>query len=202
MSRTHSSDRAPGPSNLFPETPAEGAGGKSKGVRFQSEIEVFQPSYETFTPQINKEKIKYRAPDKRQSAAASVIAPPSSVSKPNIDDALRRISVVSYQHIGRCENRRLQAEQMQEAKAEAVRLSGGDIVPETKDEDDEDPFQEDLTELFGEEKCVAARYYVVVQAIDICFFPHIRQICEPQILVHICSNSDEPPFDDLRNAKN
>jgi hypothetical protein len=158
-SRTHSSDRAPGPSNLFPEEPSHADGaGKAKGVRFQSEIEVFQPSYETFTPQINKEKIKYRAPDKRQAAAASVMAPPSSVSKPNIDDALRRISVVSYQHIGRCENRRLQAEQLKLARAEAARLSGGTLEPEVKEEE-EDPYHEDVTELFGEEKWVPSVYF-------------------------------------------
>ena len=107
-------------------TEDSGDAGKSKGVRFQSEIEVFQPSYETFTPQISKDKIKYRAPSARQpSAAAMAMAPPSSVSKPNIDDALRRVSVVAYQHIGRCENRRLQAEQIRLAKLQREGSKGG-----------------------------------------------------------------------------
>ena len=107
------------------------------GKKVQFAEPEFQPSYETFTPHISNRKIKYKQPSARQAAVAH--APPSSVSKPNIDDALRRctffntvlavirvlhwyqrVSVVTYQHIGRCEHKR-----MQQMHLEATRRENG-----------------------------------------------------------------------------
>lgn len=48
--------------------------------------------------------MKYRAPEARHDIGDS-IAPPSSVARPNYDDSLRRVSVVVYQHVCRCEIR-------------------------------------------------------------------------------------------------
>lgn len=100
--------------------------------------------------------MKYKPPSARQTAVAH--APPSSVSKPNIEDALRRVSVVTYQHIGRCEHKRLQ--QMQ---ADAIRSKNKQQAPlEDIDEEEE---EEDVTELFGEEQYVNPKYmYTFIRA--------------------------------------
>jgi hypothetical protein len=78
------------------------ASAAEKKVRFSESDEVFRPSYETFTPSVNDHRIEYRTPDQRVPAA---VAPPSSVSRPNYDDALRRVAIVAHSHIQKCEDR-------------------------------------------------------------------------------------------------
>ncbi|KAG7379668.1 hypothetical protein PHYPSEUDO_008303 [Phytophthora pseudosyringae] len=86
------------PSSVEDETPP--GRDEAKRVRFQP---VFQPTHAVFTPRLSEtSSLRYRKPDDR------VAAPPSSVSsiaQPNYDDFLRRVSVVLYQHIRRCEKR-------------------------------------------------------------------------------------------------
>lgn len=84
------------------EANGEGAS-LSKRVSFQSVGDgSFHPSYEVFTPKPEAMGSVYRPPEKR---FPSAVAPPSSVSRPNYHDALRRVSVVVYQHIQGCERR-------------------------------------------------------------------------------------------------
>ncbi|KAE9094180.1 hypothetical protein PF006_g24277 [Phytophthora fragariae] len=94
------------PSSVEDETPpgvgmGMGMGEGGKRVRFQAP--AFQPTHTVFTPRLSEtSSLRYRKPDDR------VAAPPSSVSsiaQPNYDDFLRRVSVVLYQHIRRCEKR-------------------------------------------------------------------------------------------------
>ncbi|RLN49509.1 hypothetical protein BBJ29_008538 [Phytophthora kernoviae] len=93
------------PSSVEDETPpGVGAGDLPKRVRFQP----FQPTHTVFTPRLTETtSLRYRKPDDRVEGSSS-LAPPSSVSsiaQPNYDDFLRRVSVVLYQHIRRCEKR-------------------------------------------------------------------------------------------------
>ncbi|ETM99037.1 hypothetical protein PPTG_19097 [Phytophthora nicotianae INRA-310] len=94
------------PSSVEEETPP-GVSGRDEGkhVRFQP---VFQPTHTVFTPRLSEtSSLRYRKPDDRVVGSTS-LAPPSSVSsiaQPNYDDFLRRVSVVLYQHIRRCEKR-------------------------------------------------------------------------------------------------
>lgn len=50
------------------------------------------------TPTINR--VLYRNPEDRASVS---VAPPSSITRPNYEDILRRVSVVIHQHISKCE---------------------------------------------------------------------------------------------------
>ncbi|KAL3666452.1 hypothetical protein V7S43_008700 [Phytophthora oleae] len=94
------------PSSVEDETPP-GVSDRSEGkrVRFQP---VFQPTHTVFTPRLSEtSSLQYRKPGDRVVGSTS-LAPPSSVSsiaQPNYDDFLRRVSVVLYQHIRRCEKR-------------------------------------------------------------------------------------------------
>jgi hypothetical protein len=92
---------------------------KSRGVRFADHIEIPVPtttiatsvqetasSSETFntgrlsfTPKISN--VHYKTPDEREK---SLVAPPSSLTRPNYEDNLRRVSVVINQHILKCES--------------------------------------------------------------------------------------------------
>lgn len=58
----------------------------------------FNTSKEACTPTINR--VLYRNPENRGSQS---VAPPSSISRPNYEDILRRVSVVIHQHISKCE---------------------------------------------------------------------------------------------------
>lgn len=94
------------PSSVEDETPPGVSDrGEGKRVRFQP---VFQPTHTVFTPRLSETScLQYRKPDDRVVGSTS-LAPPSSVSsiaQPNYDDFLRRVSVVLYQHIRRCEKR-------------------------------------------------------------------------------------------------
>jgi hypothetical protein len=62
----------------------------------------FNTSKAACTPSINR--IQYRNPDERASVTA-ILAPPSSLVRPNYEDILRRVSVVIHQHISKCEAR-------------------------------------------------------------------------------------------------
>ncbi|OQR94939.1 cyclin-Y-like protein [Achlya hypogyna] len=77
-----------------------------KKVHFDVDVEseLFQPTHTVCTPKLRTNGLKYRAPDARVDVSET-LAPPSSVAKPNYDDSLRRVSVVLYQHIRRCEKR-------------------------------------------------------------------------------------------------
>ena len=54
---------------------------------------------EAYTPKIT-DRVQYRDPKERASTA---VAPASSLSRPNYEDILRRVSVVIHQHITKCE---------------------------------------------------------------------------------------------------
>uniref|UniRef100_M4BM45 Cyclin N-terminal domain-containing protein n=1 Tax=Hyaloperonospora arabidopsidis (strain Emoy2) TaxID=559515 RepID=M4BM45_HYAAE len=95
-------------SPLLPSSVEDGTppgGDEAKRVRFQP---VFQPTHTVFTPRLSETgSLRYRKPDDRVVGSTS-LAPPSSASsiaQPNYDDFLRRVSVVLYQHIRRCEKR-------------------------------------------------------------------------------------------------
>jgi hypothetical protein len=88
----------------------------------------FRPSYEVFTPHArNYERVAYRTLDKRVPTA---VAPPSSVSRPNYHDALRRVSVVVYQHLATCE-RRLKRMQREKVQMEALNGRGDPALSPT-----------------------------------------------------------------------
>lgn len=79
---------------------------RTKSVRFSGENNInYEPThdtvatYEAFTPKISR-KVEYKNPEER---SASCLAPPSSLSKPNCEDILKRVSVVIHQHIEKCE---------------------------------------------------------------------------------------------------
>ena len=59
---------------------------------------VFNTSKTACTPTINR--VLYRNPEDRASLS---VAPPSSISRPNYEDILRRVTVVIHQHISKCE---------------------------------------------------------------------------------------------------
>jgi hypothetical protein len=70
---------------------------QGKRVSFSEEQEAFRPSYEVFTPgRAALGSVQYRAPEKRVPGA---VAPASTVARPNYHDAIRRVSVVVFQHI-------------------------------------------------------------------------------------------------------
>mmetsp|Transcript_12768 Transcript_12768/g.12416 ORF Transcript_12768/g.12416 Transcript_12768/m.12416 type:complete len:243 (-) Transcript_12768:97-825(-) len=66
--------------------------------KLESEL-VFNTSKEACTPTINR--VLYVDPKDRDSVS---VAPPSSISRPNYEDILRRVSVVIHQHISKCES--------------------------------------------------------------------------------------------------
>ena len=72
-----------------------------KRVMFDAN-EVFKNTASvTLAPQLDKIQ-EYKAPEQRKAAA---IAPAGSLSKPNYEDILRRVSVVVFHHIENCEAR-------------------------------------------------------------------------------------------------
>jgi hypothetical protein len=77
---------------------ADVASDNSRRVRFNEAFPTI--ATENLTP--NLEKVQYKAPQQRSSA---VIAPPSSLARPNYEDILRRVSVVIFNHIQNCESR-------------------------------------------------------------------------------------------------
>ena len=72
-----------------------------QGLRQQNVSEdklVFNTSKEACTPQIIR--VTYRNPEDRGTVS---VAPPSSITRPNYEDILRRVGVVIHQHISKCE---------------------------------------------------------------------------------------------------
>lgn len=65
----------------------------------QNNQNKFNPSHVTCTPSL--ESLKYKVPQER----APVVAPASSLVKPNYEDLLKRVAVVIHKHIITCENR-------------------------------------------------------------------------------------------------
>lgn len=94
-------------SPLMPSSIEEDEHGSRKRVHFEPEP-VFQPTHTVFTPRLtDSASLRYRKPGERV-AGSQNLAPPTSVSsivQPNHDDFLRRVSVVLYQHLRRCEKR-------------------------------------------------------------------------------------------------
>jgi hypothetical protein len=86
-----------------------GASGR-KGVQFGSVVEEqlvkkpepvsFNTSKSAYTPSISR--VKYKHVNERENID---IAPQGSLSKPNYEDILKRVSVVIHQHIQKCEAR-------------------------------------------------------------------------------------------------
>lgn len=105
----------------------------SKKVSFtgddeEEKDETFVPSYATFTPTMSSEclqDMKYKAPERR---VPSAVAPPSSMVRPNYHDALRRVSVVVYQHIKTCEWKQKVAEKRRKAAAAKAANAGTDFA--------------------------------------------------------------------------
>lgn len=83
----------------------------------------FQPTHTVFTPRLTEtSSLRYRKPDDRVVSSTS-LAPPTSVSsiaQPNYDDFLRRVSVVLYQHLRRCEKRHREEQRAAAAAAGAA----------------------------------------------------------------------------------
>ncbi len=81
-------------------------GFESKGVRFNDTDDVVEFRTEVaHTPAVNRE-MRFVKPSERSDDA---VAPPSSLSRPNFEDLLRRVAVVIHQHIRKCEDRRANA---------------------------------------------------------------------------------------------
>lgn len=76
---------------------------KGRKVRFNEKesesYNKFNPSHVTCTPSL--ESVIYKDPTER----APVVAPASSLVKPNYEDLLRRVAVVIHKHISICEKR-------------------------------------------------------------------------------------------------
>jgi len=99
------------PSNLAPSmvsTPSSEApsSSSSRGVRFATPRtdDDFRTELAA-TPMVNRD-VRYMQPQER---AVDSVAPPSTISRPNHEDILRRVSVVIHQHIKKCEDRLLDA---------------------------------------------------------------------------------------------
>ncbi|TMW65165.1 hypothetical protein Poli38472_009332 [Pythium oligandrum] len=90
-------------SPLLPSS-IEEDGDARKRVHFEPLDHSFQPTHTVFTPKLSDAALlRYRKPVDRVSSLAPTSA--SSIVQPNYDDFLRRVSVVVYQHIRRCEKR-------------------------------------------------------------------------------------------------
>ena len=70
------------------------AASNTKRVQFSFSKDSFTPSVERITNNALKPPV----------LASNAIAPPSTMVKPNYEDILRRVSVVLYQHIDKCES--------------------------------------------------------------------------------------------------
>ena len=77
----------------------------SRKVQFKDaddrdESQIFNTAKIAHTPKIGN--VHYRNPEERQPA---VLAPASTISTPNHEDIMRRVSIVIHQHIQKCESR-------------------------------------------------------------------------------------------------
>lgn len=75
-----------------------------KGVQFSTKKdEIFFETQQVWTPQLDSsQEVAYKNPSERNVTA---VAPPSTLSRPNYEDILRRVSMVIQQHIAKCEYR-------------------------------------------------------------------------------------------------
>lgn len=73
---------------------------ENRPLNNQDDSLAFNTSASHVTPSINR--VKYKNPSERES---SCVAPPSTLSRPNYEDILRRVAVVIHQHITKCEAR-------------------------------------------------------------------------------------------------
>lgn len=93
------------PSSVEDDMAHSSSNGGGSGTTTKSKRVHFQPTHTVFTPRLtDSAALRYRKPDDRVTS----LAPPSAVSsvaQPNYDDFLRRVSVVLYQHLRRCEKR-------------------------------------------------------------------------------------------------
>lgn len=64
------------------------------------DAQTFNTAKVAHTPKIGK--VHYKNPEERP---AAVVAPASSISRPNHEDIMRRVSIVIHQHIQKCESR-------------------------------------------------------------------------------------------------
>uniref|UniRef100_K3X0L6 Cyclin N-terminal domain-containing protein n=1 Tax=Globisporangium ultimum (strain ATCC 200006 / CBS 805.95 / DAOM BR144) TaxID=431595 RepID=K3X0L6_GLOUD len=92
---------------------------------------AFQPTHTVFTPRLTETtSLRYRKPDDRVVSSTS-LAPPTSVSsiaQPNYDDFLRRVSVVLYQHLRRCEKRHREEQRAAAAAAAAAATAAAEAA--------------------------------------------------------------------------
>lgn len=68
-------------------------------MSIESDAAVFNTASLAFTPKITQ--VVYKKPSQREK---TVVAPASTLSRPNYEDNLRRVSIVIHQHILRCES--------------------------------------------------------------------------------------------------
>jgi hypothetical protein len=74
-----------------------------KSVQFSQTNDFFEISQKAWTASTDSlGSLKYRNPEERSHLS---VAPPSSLSRPNYEDILRRVSIVIHQHIQKCEHR-------------------------------------------------------------------------------------------------
>mmetsp|Transcript_87018 Transcript_87018/g.170280 ORF Transcript_87018/g.170280 Transcript_87018/m.170280 type:complete len:307 (-) Transcript_87018:82-1002(-) len=80
--------------------------GQKKSVQFTADVgdDQFNTTKTGLTPSVNRLAPRYKEP-KQRSAQAQCVAPPSTISRPNYEDILRRVSIVIHQHIQKCEIR-------------------------------------------------------------------------------------------------
>ncbi|CAM9812793.1 unnamed protein product [Chrysoparadoxa australica] len=136
---------------------ASGRDPLKKRVSF-TEDEGFRPSYETYTPRLTHKAMKYRAPETR---AVGAVAPPSSVHRPNYHDAMRRVSIVVYNHIYSCERRMARA--LAVARGETLRSTrpASQFRPTVPTGNDAGPLEvlnSAQIELFHEENFIQPQY--------------------------------------------
>lgn len=93
-------------------------GGDPASASISGSSAAFQPTHAVFTPRLGESgALRYRKPDDRVAGLAPAAgAVGSTLAQPNYDDFLRRVSVVLYQHLRRCEKRH--REQQRVAKAQ------------------------------------------------------------------------------------
>ncbi len=75
---------------------------KRKVHFLQEDESIFNTSKHALTPALSRVLPVYKNPEER---LAHCVAPPSTISRPNYEDILRRVSIVIHQHIQRCEQR-------------------------------------------------------------------------------------------------
>lgn len=117
----------------------------SKSYGISPAIDSFNTGKEAFTPKIKD--VHYKNYEER---AQTVLAPKSSLTRPNYEDNLRRVSVVLHQHIMKCEA--LMARKMKAASSRPPSTSVG-------------IFNRENIALFSEENFLIPKYtYQFVQS--------------------------------------